>query len=711
MNQEALWPNSHSAAGKARAVASFNRYRQLIMRKWWLLSSGLMAGLIVASCVWWLQPARFLSIGRMIVSIKLALPEGSVYSEELANFLGTQTALMQSRVVRDRAEARLAQTNPTFVSQALNLRVTVSPKTSIFVLEASGNDPNSVQAFLAAIMHQYIELKKEMRAQASDTTIAGLTEQLLRLEKELRAAQDQLTRFQTSNSVALLEEQGNIALNYLGALHQRLAAARADYALLRGLSVSGEKALVCGGATNDIQGEHGSESPWLWDQTDGCNTELLKARQQLVLLEAEERDLGQYLRPKHPKMVALSEEKARCARLLQILSRQKTAQLESRRASLGQQIGGLQEEIDAWNRKSMESSRQSIEYQRLRGSEQRVRSLYDRLLATLQALDVNKEISPESVTILEPASPAFSDLRKPAMQLITGLVVGLLASLGLVLLIDHVDDRLNSHTEVQQWFEEPVLVQIPRQTQNGRKSKMPLLELNDSRHAFAEAYRGLRSSLLYLAREKHCPKTLLLTSSIPGEGKSTTSANLAITLGQAGARVLLVDADLRKGDLHTRLGLPLGPGLAEIFEHRCRWQDAVRPTGYSNLALLGRGDACHASSDLFVRQPIRDFLKEISAGYDYVILDAPPVMAADDVASLAPQADAVLFVLRAEFTSARMAWASLDVLYRRQVHVLGIVFNAVRANNPDHYSYERYTKYFQGAHRRPNLMPAPGRKT
>ncbi|HTL58444.1 MAG TPA: polysaccharide biosynthesis tyrosine autokinase, partial [Candidatus Limnocylindrales bacterium] len=435
----------------------------------------------------------------------------------------------------------------------------------------------------------------------------------------------------------------------------------------------------------------------VYDEVGAFNAESLKARQQLALLEAQRQDLGQYLRPKHPKMIALLEEQARCERLLEILSRQSVSQLESRRASLRKQIEGLEEEIEAWNRKSMATSQKANEYQRLRDSEQKVRSLYDRLLATLQTLDVNKEISPESVTVLEPATPPFSDLRKPARQLITGLVVGLALGVGLVFLIDHVDDRLNSHAELQEWFEESVLVQIPHQERAGRNRNVALLEANDSRHAFAEAYRSLRSSLLYLAREKVCPKTLLLTSSIPGEGKSITSANLAITLAQADARVLLMDGDLRKGDLHTRFGLTASRGLADVFQQRCRWEEAVLPTRHPNLALLGCGNVSNASSDLFVRQPMREFLQEIGADYDYIIVDAPPVMAADDVRSLAPQADGVLFVLRAGYTSARIATAALDVLYRRQVHVLGIVFNAVRPSTQDCYSYERYGEYF---HRR-----------
>jgi capsular exopolysaccharide synthesis family protein len=696
MNQETLRHSFHSSEAKALSVARLRRYRELLIRKWKLLAAGVFIGLLVGIVLWWSQPPTFLSIGRMIVSIKLAIPEGSVYSEELGNFLGTQAALMQSRVVTERAQARLALHDSGLALQPISLRVSVSPKTSIFVLEASGPNSKYVQALLQAAMEEYIKLKKEMRAQTSDTTVAGLTEQVLRLEKELRACQEDLMRFQRSNSVVLLQEQGNIAGNYLAAIHQRLAAAKAEDALLEGLTpdqnvdqVEGSDPAPFAAFIPGVPSPSGSENAVPF------NAEYLKTRQQLLLLRAEQQDLEQYLRPRHPKMVVLSEEIARCERLLTILRRQGAEQLETRRSALARQIAALEQQIEQWNNKALEISLKSADYHRLRANEQRVQALYDRLLSTLQTLDVNKEISPESVTLLEAASPPFSDFRKPLRQLLTAGLVALVLSIGLVLLVDHVDDRVNSYTEVQQWFVEPVLVQIPREPAETTKGPSALLVQNDQRHAFTEAFRSLRSSLLYLTREGQRLKTLVLTSAIPNEGKSLCSSNLAITLAQADARVLLVDADLRKGSLHKCFGVASEVGLAEVFAGRCRWDEAVLATGYPGVFILPRGRSTVPSSDLFIKHSARQFLKETAAAYDYVILDTPPVMAADDVPSLAPQADAVLFVLRAEHTAAHIACAALDLLYRRQVRVLGIIFNAVRPSNADYYSYNAYRDAYQ----------------
>jgi succinoglycan biosynthesis transport protein ExoP len=191
------------------------------------------------------------------------------------------------------------------------------------------------------------------------------------------------------------------------------------------------------------------------------------------------------------------------------------------------------------------------------------------------------------------------------------------------------------------------------------------------------------------------PKTILVTSSVPNDGKSLTSANFAIVLANSGSRVLLVDADLRKGGLHKRFGLESEPGLSEVLSKGLNWQEAVKSTEVPKLSVLPRGSGTQNSSELFIAPPTAQFLKEVAAQFDYVILDTAPVMAADDVTSLAPHIDGVLFVVRAEQTSARVARAALDLLYQRQVNVLGIVFNAVHPRSGDYYYYYKYDDYYR----------------
>ena len=129
---------------------------------------------------------------------------------------------------------------------------------------------------------------------------------------------------------------------------------------------------------------------------------------------------------------------------------------------------------------------------------------------------------------------------------------------------------------------------------------MALVGPADERHTFVEAYRNLRSSLLYMAEAEARPKTLLVTSSVPNEGKSLTSANLAITMASTGSRVLLVDADSRKGALHERFGVRSKPGLTEVLGQGINWEEVVGPTKIPNLFMLPQGAFAPNASELFI---------------------------------------------------------------------------------------------------------------
>jgi capsular exopolysaccharide synthesis family protein len=423
--------------------------------------------------------------------------------------------------------------------------------------------------------------------------------------------------------------------------------------------------------------------------------EYLTIKQQILLLKAEQSEFAAYLKPKHPQMIALSREIDRLGQMLDIYRQQSVEQLDAKKSAVALQITNLDNQTKQWGAENLELSRKSAQYARLKAKSDRIQSLYDSLLATLETLDVNKDISPESVTIYEAASDAFPDKTLARKSLTTAGVIGFILGLVMLLLLDRVDDRLNSLTELEELFDEDVLGQIPRERKPPRGGILPFLQTDDQRHPFIESYRNLRSSLLYMAQTGTRPHTLLITSSVPNDGKSVTAANLAIMLAMGGARVLLVDADLRKGNLSHRFNIEADAGLSEALSQGTDWRSLVKETPAANLRLLPRGATTQCSSELFLGPVMDKFLQESIKEYDYVLIDTAPVMAADDVTSLAPRVDGVIFVIRAEFTSARVARAALDMLYQRKARVLGLVFNSVRATASDYYSYYRYRDYYK----------------
>ena len=695
-----------------RLHARFQRYRTLFVKRWWILL--ITIPLAIGFEAWRISvtPPEYLSVGQMIVNIKLNTQQGSIgslYTEELGNFLGTQAALMQGQTVLNRARARVATENPNLTAQSVKVDVSVLPKTTIFVLRATSGEPQYAQKFLQICMEEYIGLKKEMASHTSDMTIAGMTEQIQRLEPELNRIDDQIASFLSTNDAALLEQTASIN-NFLAYLYQQIAQAQSEYDLLKSLTLDqslmlqqpaaasrvgmGNGENLSAGANLLVNAGFGDQSTLGAHGANSIGMEYLSIKQQILLLKADKERYSEYLKDKHPRLVALDETVDRLGRLLNIYRDQSVEQIEAHKSALELQIKNLQKQAKQTGEENIELARKSVGYERLKAKSVRIQTLYDQLLSSLEMLDVNKEISPESVTVYQPASDAVALQPVLAVNLSVAGLVGVLLGALVFFLIDRLDDRVSSFTELQELFEEEVLGQIPRENAATGSGDLPILHADDSRTPFVESFRNLRSSLLYLNSYGIQPRKLLVTSSVPNDGKSLTATNLAVSLAMSGSRVLLVDADLRKGSLHTRFGITAEKGLGQVFTEKLDWHTLVLPTQVAGLQLLPRGRANKNSTEFFFATDMGDFLTTAGKEYDYVIVDTPPVMAADDATCLAPRVDGVLFVIRAEATSARVARASLDLLHQRKANVLGLVLNSVRPSASDYHYYGRYKDYY-----------------
>jgi Mrp family chromosome partitioning ATPase len=251
------------------------------------------------------------------------------------------------------------------------------------------------------------------------------------------------------------------------------------------------------------------------------------------------------------------------------------------------------------------------------------------------------------------------------------------------------------------------------------KGRAPLLLTEgEDRHMYAESYRSLRSTLMFLAVDGARPKVILITSALPGEGKSTVAANLARTMAMGGARVLLVDGDLRRGTLHELLGLQREPGLAELLQQpatrnpqpatsnlepgtlnpqpatcnlqpaTCNLQPATR-----NLSFISSGKRQANPGDLFLGPAIDQLFAQWREQYDYILIDSSPVFAADDATTLAPKVDGTLFIVRRRHSGARQVREAIEQLQMRQARVLGVVFNRADSTHGS-YSYYKYAEYY-----------------
>ena len=677
-------------------ITRMHRYKALLIRRWWIPVLTICIGLFVQAWLIYQTPPSFPSVSKMMLAGKLNISQSAVYSEDSVNFYGTQIQLMQSAEVRHSAEALVRSTHPEMQPVPVEITVLQKPRTSIFELSAIGRTPDYTQAYLNAVMQKYLDFKKGMRADQGHNVTTAITEQLIQTEKDLRNSEDEMLEFQKENNIGFLQEEGNSAAAYLVRLNQQYAQLKTEFELLKLLDLDQnlDRAQAKPETSPGAQSNSDNTLPF---SGVGPEDDYLKAKQQVQLLKAERDTLSRDLRPKHPKIIKLNDEIAKQEDLIKLFRADTVEKLKTRQESIAKQMENLQANIKEWETKALDLSQRLAQFNRIKGKVDRQKTLYDRLTNNLKEVDVSQVVdNSDQVSIMEPAGAPISVRPGLFKSLLIGLGAGALAGIAILLLLDRIDDRMSSFTEFQHLFSESVLGQIPKEKTKG---KVTLLQPDDARHIFAESYRNVRSSLFFMPYEGPRPKTLLITSAVPNEGKSTIASNLAITMALSGAKTLLIDGDLRRGAIREAFDLSSRVGLSEVLKQEVNWREVVVPTSYPNLFILPRGKTLSQPSEHLLRDSTDILLKELYHQYDYIIIDSSPVLAADDTTSLAPKIDATLFVVRLSYTSARLTRKSLELLYNRQVNVPGVILNFVDTSLPEYYYYQ-YSEYY-------NTRPAP----
>jgi len=671
-------------------ITRLHRYRSLFLRRWWIPVLTICLGLFVEAFLIYQTPPSFASTSKMILAGKLNISQGAVYSEDTVNFYGTQIQLMQSAEVKRDAEALIRSTHPEMPPVHVELTIVQKPRTSIFELTAIGSTPEYTQAYLDAVMQKYLDFKKGRREEQGHTVISGITEQLIQTEKDLRTAEDEMLDFQKQNNIGFIQEEGNSAAAYLVRLNRDFAALKTEYDLLNLLDLDQNLDRAQNKTEASPSGDGGDDKGLPFSDV-GPEADYLRAKQQVQLLKAERDTLAKDLRPKHPKILKLNDEITKAERLIDLYRQDTVEKLDTRRKSIGKQMENLQSNVKEWEAKALDLSQRLAQFNRVKGKVDRLKTLYDRLTNNLKEIDVSQVVdSGDQVSIMENATTPMSVRPGLIKSLLLGLGCGALAGLAILILLDRIDDRMASFGEFQHHFSENVLGQIPKEKTKG---KVTLLQADDARHVFAESYRNVRSSIFFMPCEGPRPKTFLITSAVPNEGKSTISANLAITMAFSGARTLLIDADLRRGALREAFGISSRIGFSEVLKQEVNWREVVVPTAYPSLFVLPRGKTLSQPSEHLLRDSTDTLLKDIYNHYDYIVIDSSPVLAADDTTSLAPKIDATIFVVRLSYTSARLTKKSLELLYNRQVNVPGVILNFVDTSLPEYYYYQ-YSEYY-----------------
>lgn len=706
--EQGTYPGSYQSSFEERNIMlHVYRFFAALKRRWWVLLLTTSLSLAVMGVrVSMEPPPLYVSTGRMWLSGKLNIREGNLFNES-GNYLGTQMELMKSPQIQNNAHAALREERKELQPCAVNISVSQIPWASIFVLRATGSNPEYVQAFLDRCMAEYLKYKQRVRDQSSNRTQLSIMEQLNKLERDLKTQQTRLEDFQKANNLVVLQELNVGSGNYLTQLKQKMAELKMQSDLLQLFSLdenldraleqirSGQVAVESPAAEGGNKGNSSFNSALT---TEAYYT----MRREIANLKAQMVDWGKTHKPKHPKMIGFQEEIDARERTLELFLTQSRERIDSKRHSLDLEMRNLQNTINEWEAKTLDASSKLAAYQNIQQEITRISKLYDHLLSLIQTVDVDKNLDQDDMAILDNASPASADRKQKAIAIVLAGGAGMFGGMVIVFLIVWFDDRVSSMGELKKQLQEMVLGQVPELDVRTTGKEVPdvgLLQEDDERHNFAESYRNIRSSILYMAYEGVRPKTMLVTSAVPNDGKTTVSMNLARAMAFGGSKVLLIEGDLRKGRIDKILGTPRTPGLVEALKGEVSPLEAIHPTDVPSLSFVPGGGSIHNPGEMYLGSAMDRFIRAVYDDFDYILMDSAPVLATDDTTSLAPKMDGVIFVVRGNFTSVRLAKQSLDLLYHRQVRILGLIYNRAVIRAPDYYYY-KYAEYYKSSTQR-----------
>ncbi|MGH7649184.1 MAG: polysaccharide biosynthesis tyrosine autokinase [Gemmatimonadaceae bacterium] len=353
---------------------------------------------------------------------------------------------------------------------------------------------------------------------------------------------------------------------------------------------------------------------------------------------------------------------------------------------------------------------------RLTEREESFQKIADQLRDEFQRARLSEAAEVGSVEIVDVASRPRAPIGTPASaKIMFGVLLGLFFGSGCALVIEHLDQSIRGRDDVESSLQLPGLAVIPRLetgvlttrvkkaltngasvTTNGAAKPVSnrLVTLNDSRSVGAEAYRTLRTKLLF-SRALSSLKTIVVTSPFAQDGKSTVAANLATTFAQHGMKTLLIDCDLRRPTQHEVFGVPARPGLTELLTSEELIPGAGRRTSIENLSLITAGALPPDPPELVGSARMRALLEKLGETFDVIVLDTPPVLPVADSAILASLADGVLLVVRAGQTDRRAAQLAVQQLQDVDARILGAVLNDPNEQVPlyDQYGYATYYGY------------------
>lgn len=557
---------------------------------------------------------------------------------------------------------------------AQRLRVRTLPDATVFKITFDSFDPVLASNIANSVFNNFVSVTNQERFNSTSGAKAYLESEIAKVQARVETSEKQLTEYARKNKIVDVEDKGNIMTSRLVDLSTRLTSIQAD-------RIAAESELR--------QADAGNVNSLPIVLAEPLVKELKK---DLALLENEYSELAGVYKEDYPALKQLKQKIDKQRAAIQEETSKITDGLRVSFEQLTDNEKQLEAALAAQNNALLDLQDRSVQYNILKREWETNKELYSGLLERMKEVGVAAGMEFDSISLIDSAAVPTSPYRpRLAFNLAVAAIGGLLAGIGLALLIGYLDNRIRSPEDLEEVANVVSLGMVPKvaveQLEEG--SEIDLIAHHDRENEASEAFRSVRTSLMF-SSPAGAPQTLLVTSAAASEGKSVTAANLALVLSQNDSRVLLVDADLRKPRLHKIFSIPSSPGLSEYLVQSVDL-NVIRQTELPTLDLLTSGTAPPNPAELIGSPRMDEFLSSVREYYDHIIVDAPPVLGLADAVIIGTKMDGVMLVVSANQVTKDAVRESVKRLRMVHAPLVGAVLNQV---DHDDNGYGYYNQYY-----------------
>ena len=704
---------AHAEQEPEESVVPLSHYLWILRRhKWRILTFvlGCVAATVVVSSR--LTPiyesTAAIDIDRQAPAGVIGQDSARMAPNDADQFLATQVKIIQSdsvlRPVAERFRIKLVEGDSTEsnlpTSRARNapvalkdLKVVRPPNTYLLLISYRSPDPDLAANVSNGVAQSYIEHTYNIRFRAAAGLSAFMEKQMEELRAQMERSSAALAQFEKDLSVINPEEKTSILSARLLQINTEFTNAQADR-VRKQAAYGSVKSGTLEAAQASTQGEQLRK---LADRLD-------EAREKFAIVKTQ-------YGAGHPEYKKGFSQVAELERQFEALKTNITQRVNveyqeaaNRENMLKQAVAEIKTEFDRINARS-------FEYKAIKREADGDKNLYEELVRKIKEAGINSSFQNSSIRLADAARPAlkpvFPDLR---LNGILALLFSTLLGIGAAVLADVLDTTVHDPDQIQRGLKTEVLGSLPvvnawrgrllpvsGDEQNGALVKAG--RRSDQALAFDEAVRTLRDSIL-LSDLGRRPRSLLMTSATPREGKTTTAIHLAIAHSLQKRKTLLIDADLRRPSIHDRVGVPNDRGLSSIVNGEAGWRDVLQKSAaYPDLDILPAGPASRRAADR-LGSVLETLLTEAEKAYDLVIVDGPPLLGFAEPLQMAAVVDGVVVITLAGQTNRNAVASVLNSLKRLKCNVIGVALNEVREDMSDRYYYygyhgKYYSKYYK----------------